>query len=248
MERKNNVIAIITARGGSKGLPRKNVRNLAGKPLIAHSILAALNSSFINRCIVSTEDEEIKQVSLQWGAEICDRPIELATDYAMSKDVVCHALLQLHDKGVFPDYFVLLQPTSPLRTEKHLDECLDTFLSSNFSSVMSVAETEHHPYKCLTCDDSGQLQPFHDVQSLDMPRQLLPKVFRQNGAIYGVRTQLFLKARTFFVPPVMSYVMSANDSIDIDNRSDLEMAEVIIKNKSFVGAVQCEKYKTNCKT
>ena len=235
---KNILVAIITARGGSKGLPRKNIADLAGKPLISYSILAALKSEYISRCIVSTEDEEIKQVSLQWGAEVCDRPVELATDQAMSRDVTYHTLMSLQEHGTVPDYFVLLQPTSPLRSHVHVDECLGAFLHNRFNSVMSVTEAEHHPYKYLTHTDDGQLQPFHNAISLDMPRQLLPQVYRQNGAIYAMSTELFLKTKSFFVPPVMPYIMSAIDSIDIDNYFDLVMAETVIKSKASMERVK----------
>lgn len=229
MTPENNLVyAIITARGGSKGVPRKNIRMLHGKPLIAYSILAALACPLISRCLVTTDDADIKQISLQWGAEVIDRPAELSTDTSLSQDVVRHALEYI-EKGLgLPEYFVLLQPTSPMRNAAHLQECLASYLNSDYLSAISVTEMEHHPYKCLTVDQ-GKLNPFHDVYSLDKPRHLLPKIYRQNGAIYVLKTTDFLQHNSFFIPPAMPFVMSQQESIDIDSEFDFFLAERIIE-------------------
>lgn len=226
---KKTIIAIITARGGSKGLPRKNIRLLDGKPLIAHSILAATRCPHISRCVVTTEDPEIKEVSLQWGAEVIDRPQHLATDTALSRDVVAHVLEELRGRGEFPDYFALLQPTSPLRTEKHLSECIELFLSSDKASAVSVTEAEHHPYKFFKVTDGGEFEPMVDYETLEAPRQLLPKIYRQNGAIYVLASDAFLSGTSFCIPPILPYYMNHETSIDIDNAFDLSVAEMIIK-------------------
>jgi len=218
------IIAIITARGGSKGLPRKNLRLLAGKPLIAHSILAAINSVYISRCIVSTEDEEIKKNSLQWGAEVYDRPSHLASDTSLSRDVIRHILEELKEEGALPTYFTLLQPTSPLRTAEDIDNCLAKFFLSEYNSAVSVTVSEHHPYKCFLLEKEA-LVPLYDMENLDKPRQSLPKVYRANGAIYVVKSEMFLKENSFFVPPMMPYEMSMESSIDIDTEFDLSIAE-----------------------
>lgn len=220
-----SIYAIITARGGSKGVPRKNVRMLAGKPLIAHTILSALQCAKINRCIVSTEDAEIKEVSIKWGAQVIDRPVELAKDTSLSRDVVKHVLETLAFQKELSDYFVLLQPTSPLRTATHIMESIELLLhSKGCNCVVSMTEAEHHPYKsCIKVN--GRLQPVYDYASLETPRQLLPKAYRPNGAIYCMKSVDFLEKQTFFVPPCVPYVMSAEDSVDIDSEKDLAMAE-----------------------
>lgn len=221
------VIAIIPARGGSKGLPRKNVRLLAGKPLIAYSILAARECSWINRCIVSTEDPEIKRVSLEYGAEVIDRPTELATDLALSADVVRHVLETLSGTGHPPEYFVLLQPTSPLRTGHHIQQCLQAFLVSSAACIISVTETEHHPYKDFSLDH-GLLSPLFGAEYLSQPRQRLPAVYRQNGAIYAMKSRTFLEHNGFFVEPALPFFMANKESIDIDSGSDLLAAELLL--------------------
>jgi len=222
-----SVIAIITARGGSKGVLKKNIRMLSGKPLIAYSIVAALECPYVSRCLVTTDDPEIKQISLKWGAEVIDRPEELSTDISLSQDVVRHALEAIRKESELPEYFVLLQPTSPLRNATHLRECLESLLNSNNLSAMSVTGIEHHPYKCLIMEH-GNLYPFHDVDSLDKPRQLLPQIYRPNGAIYALKCADFLSCNTFYVPPVMPYYMDQQFSIDIDTEIDFVLAEQII--------------------
>lgn len=223
-----NIYAIILARGGSKGLPRKNLHPLADKPLIAHTIIAALDCPQISRCIVSTEDAEIKQVSIAWGAEVLDRPAELATDTAMSRDVVKSLLLVLREQNCLPDYFVLLQPTSPLRNAKHLSECIQLFFTAQSKCAISVTETEHHPYKSVYISEDG-LKPLFEAEALEAPRQTLPKIYRPNGAIYLMPSKLFLENCTFFIPPVFPYIMVSQESIDIDTALDLTIAESILR-------------------
>lgn len=226
-----SIAAIITARGGSKGVPRKNLRMLAGKPLIAHSILAALHCNLISKCVVSTEDQEIAEVSREWGAEIIERPSELAGDMSSSIDVVLHALDTLKKESCLPDYFVLLQPTSPIRNEVHLNACIEKFFTSNMKSALSVTEVEHHPYKSFYMENEC-LVPLFDNESLHKPRQLLPKVYRSNGAIYMMESTQFMESRTFFVEPAMPFIMSSEDSIDIDTELDFIIAESIINSRT----------------
>lgn len=222
-----SIVAIITARGGSKGLIRKNVRELAGKPLIAHTIEAALKSELVTDCLVTTEDPEIKKVSLAAGAEVLDRPVELAGDESLSRDVVLHALKGLEQKGRLPEYFILLQPTSPLRTSLHIDACVKQFFEKGGGSCVSVTCSEHSPYKMFHCVQ-GQLTPLFSWEGLDKPRQKLPVTFRHNGAIYLVASKDFLAEETFFVKPVVPYIMEEADSIDIDSVEDLALCERLL--------------------
>lgn len=192
--------------------------------MIAYTIEAALRCPLVGRCIVTTDDPEIKAVATAEGAEVLDRPAALATDHASSEDAVAHVLDWLDSHNELPTYFTLLQPTSPLRNVTHLADCLSQFLASNFACVISVCEVDHHPYKSFTLIN-GQLQPLGRINQLSLPRQSLPEVFRQNGAIYAMRSETFRAEHTFFAAPAMPYVMRKEDSIDVDTRLDFEMAE-----------------------
>lgn len=216
--------AIITARGGSKGIPQKNIHPLAGKPLIFYTIEAARNCRYINDCYVTTDDEEIKEISLKYGAKVIDRPATLAGDHSLSSDAVVHALEFLEKESNLPEFFTLLQPTSPLRNSNHLTECLKSFWVSDCLSCVSVTEADHHPLK-MTISVNGMLKPVLDVESLEAPRQKLPQAFRINGAIYVLKSSLFLQKKTFFVEPVHPYPMSVEESLDIDAIDDLMRAE-----------------------
>ncbi len=223
-----SVTAIIPARGGSKGIPHKNIRTLCGRPLIAYSILAARDCSIVTRCVVTTDDSEIKRISLACGAEVVDRPPELATDTSLSQDAVRHVLEILQRERTRPDFFVLLQPTSPLRTARHLQRCFESFFQADYGCAISVTENEHHPYKSFVVQDNTMM-PLWDVDSLSKPRQLLPKTYRQNGAIYIVRTSDFLERNSFYITPVMPFVMISEESIDIDTEADFILAEHYLK-------------------
>jgi CMP-N,N'-diacetyllegionaminic acid synthase len=223
----SRIFGIIPARGGSRRLPRKNLLPLAGIPLIGHTILAAKACPGITDCIVSTEDAEIKRVSLAYGARVMDRPPHLATDDAQTNEVVAHVLEELRAQGEFPDYVVLLQPTSPLRRAAHLRDCLEAFFASQAACAISVSKEEHHPYKDFLIRE-GLLEPLFAGQNPEMVRQTLPEVYRQNGAIYLLPSELFLASRMFYNPPALAYIMDPEDSIDIDTEVDLLLAELIM--------------------
>ncbi len=223
----NTVYAIITARGGSKGLPRKNILPLAGKPLIAHTIEAALGCPTISRCFVSTDDREIKSVALEWNAEVIDRPAALATDTATSQDVMRHALETLRAAGEMPAQFALLQPTSPLRTSRHIAECIELFFRTGRTCCASATETDHHPYKSFRVEND-RIIPLASFEHMSTPRQTLPVFYRPNGAIYVVSSERFLRENTFITADTAVYVMGRGDSIDIDNSLDLLICEHIL--------------------
>lgn len=224
--REHDAIAVIPARAGSKGLPQKNLRPFCGEPLVAHSIWAALGCRGIRRCLVSTEDSEIRNVALKYGAEVIDRPVALAEDMVRTQEVVRHVLDVLRAEGDDPGHVVLLQPTSPLRTAQHVEACLEAFFASRAASAISVTEIAHHPYKGFLIED-GWLRPLFDSDSLERQRQLLPKAYRQNGAIYVVPTQTFLRRNTFFIPPALAFVMPPEVSIDIDSELDFMLGETL---------------------
>lgn len=225
--------AIITARGGSKGVKRKNIRLVGGKPLIAFSIAAALQCPLVEECYVTSEDAEIIHISEQWGAKSIDRPELLAGDYSLSTDAVAHALHEMQKEKSLPEYFVLLQPTSPLRTSQHLLECLEGFFQSGAVCGISVTYAEHHPWKMLL-KEAGKVRPLHDHKSLEMPRQQLPEALRINGAIYVMASELFLQARSFYIDPAYWYYMDAESSIDIDSELDLKLLELICDEKDLI--------------
>lgn len=221
------IVALIPARGGSKGLPRKNIRLLGGHPLISHTITAALKCPEICSVIVSTEDPEIKETALKWGAKVIDRPRSLAEDDTGSELVVMHALNELKGRGYEFDILLLLQPTSPLRNTKHISESINIYVNSGEAALISVCEAEHTPFKFLEIH-SGYLKPLFSESTLFKPRGLLPKTYRQNGAIYIISVHEFIENRSFLLDNTLPYIMDKYSSVDIDDEHDLKMAECII--------------------
>lgn len=222
-------MAIIPARGGSKGIARKNLALLGGRPLIAWTIDAALNCAAVAETWVSTEDAEIAETARALGAGVIDRPVELAGDQSSSSDVVRHALyVRAAMSTPSPEAFVLLQPTSPLRTARHLAEAL-ALLKANARSVISVCPVDHHPLKMLIETTDGALRPVGSHHNLETPRQALPPAFRQNGAIYAMKCGDFISGEGgFLVQPAAPYRMSVATSVDIDTPADLETAERLL--------------------
>lgn len=230
-ENNKSICAIITARGGSKGLPRKNVLPILKLPLIAYSIKAAQDCQDISDVYVTTDCSEIKAVSKQFGAKVIDRPAALATDTASSYDAVAHCLLTLKEQGKEYDNFVLLQPTSPLRNSRHVSEAINLFFENDAQSCISFCEAEHHPYKDFIQDSDG-FRPVSKLEYISMPRQELPKAYRQNGAIYILNCDGFLNGNeSFMLNPMCPYLMSREDSVDIDSKDDLESAELFLLKK-----------------
>lgn len=226
--------AIITARGGSKRLPKKNVLELAGKPLIAWTIEAAKKSSKIEDVIVTTDSEEIEKVAIEFGARVpFKRPAELSNDTATSFDVVKHCLDYLNeneDKQV--EYLVLLQPTSPLRSSEDIEKAIELLESKKASAVVSVCPTEHSPLWSNTLDDSLNLDSFLRDEVKNTRSQDLPAYYRLNGAIYVCRVEEFLKEKSFFLSKnSFAYVMSTEDSVDIDTKLDFVVADFLLKQK-----------------
>lgn len=230
-------LAIIPARGGSKGLPRKNVRLLGGIPLIAHTIRAALNSH-VERVIVTTDDDEIADVAREWGAEVpFKRPPELSNDQATSLSVLIHALEYMETMEKYPvDHVVYLQPTSPFRNAGHIDESLQRYRDLDKISLISVTDVhEFHPYFMFTMDPSGVLEPLHKLDKRPLRRQDLPSIYRINGAIYISRRQYYHNieptAAIFDWNSLAAFVMDAPSSIDINDYLDFQQAEWLLKSQ-----------------
>ena len=225
MYKGKTFLAVIPARGGSKRLPRKNVLDLNGKPLIAYSIEAGLKSKYIDKVIVTSDDDEILTISERYGADTIKRPDELASDTATTFDAIKHAMENCERY----DYIILLQPTSPLRNEKHIDEAIELLESKNADAVVSVCEMDHSPLWSNTLDDSLSMKGFLRDEVLNKRSQDLEKYYRLNGAIYICKTEKLLEERGFFLKEnIYAYVMDRENSIDIDEEIDFKMAEVIL--------------------
>jgi CMP-N,N'-diacetyllegionaminic acid synthase len=231
-EVKAGITAVITARGGSKRLPGKNLRMLGGIPLIAHTIRAAKGARGVATCAVTTDDDEIARVAQAEGAQIVRRPAALATDASSSADAVAHALDELERGGGLTDLFVLLQPTSPLRSARHIEEAVALFSRGGCESLVSVTPAEHHPHKMLGLDKDGFLVPLNDDGAPESPQQLLPPAFRPNGAIYLLGVDTFRRTQAFIVPRAMPYIMDGESSIDIDSALDFELAEAVLARRA----------------
>jgi len=230
MIRKKNILAIIPARGGSKGIPRKNIKLLFGKPLISYSITEALKSIYINKVIVSTEDSEIAKISQKYGAEVLERPNELATDTADSDEVIFHVLQELKKKHFRTDLVVFLQPTSPLRRATDIDTAIKIFCDHDCDSVISVSEPPHSPFWCFTIENTF-LKPIFDERFLHTRRQDLPVSYIPNGAIYISTPEKLTHNNGFYGKKIIPYIMSPETSIDIDNRNDFAIAEMAMKQR-----------------
>src|SRR3989344_6805752 len=237
-KKKTGVIAVIPARGGSKGLPGKNIRLLGGKPLIAHSIEAAKKSTLIERVIVTTDDEEIAQVAREYGAEVpFIRPTELAQDDTPPDPVLKHVLEFLKEKeGVVPEIIVWLEPPCPFRTAQEIDEAI-TLLRNDpeADSLRAVIEPFQNPFKSWTIEGK-YLKPLIDVKGQALhtgPRQKTQKVYWQNGALFLLKYDTIMKKGNFFGDNILPFVMSSDRFDDIDKKEDLEFAEWYLKNFKF---------------
>jgi len=224
------ILAIIPARGGSKGIPRKNVCLLAGRPLIAYAIEAALAAESLDRVIVSTEDDEIAATATDLGAEVRMRPEILARDDTPTLTVLQHHIAQLAAEDYRPDAVMTLQPTSPLRAASHIDSAAELFASDSAAdSLVSCVEVPHifHPCSVMHKDDGGYLRPFMDSKSSPTRRQDKGRVFARNGAaIYITRAQRLSKY--IFGGRLLAFPMAADESVDIDSEVDLVEAERLL--------------------
>lgn len=224
----NQILAIIPARSGSKRLPKKNLRILKGRPLLYYTIDAVKNSKYVNRIVVSTEDDTIAQVSQSYGAEIIMRPPELATDESSTISVVINVLEQLHKKEKYnPDLIVLLQPTSPLRSTEDIDNAINTFQNSSKDSLISVTVYEHSPYWAFRIE-KDLLQP-EFTQDSPKRSQDIPTLYRPNGAIFITRPETLLKNRSFYTNQIIPFIMPKEKSIDIDDEFDFSLVEFLLK-------------------
>ena len=228
MLQSHKYLPIITARGGSKGIIGKNIADLNGKPLIVYTIESFKKSNVGGDCFVTTDCEKIAAISEQAGAKIIYRPPEISGDSASSASAVIHVIDTLKSSGAcnYTD-FILLQPTSPLRSAKDIDNAIALYETGKGNSVVSMAEVESHPYKYFKAVGNS-VEPLFGQEYLAMPRQQLPKVLKQNGAIYIGSIERFLEKEDFCSPPTIPYIMGPESSIDIDTLLDLELTKLIL--------------------
>lgn len=229
MFNNETILAIITARGGSKGIIRKNIRKIAGKPLIAWTIEAGKKSKYIDRMILSSEDGEIIKIAQNYGCEVpFVRPTELALDNTSSVDVVLHAVNTIKNKY---DVILLLQPTSPLRNEVDIDDCIEFFFKKNGVTCTSIRETQEPPFRMYYLNDK-KIVPILKRQHYNR-RQDMPITYITNGAIYLVRTDYFCIKKRFVDEDTLGYIMPLDKSFDVDTEDDLKKCEEILSNHNM---------------
>ena len=226
------VVGLITARGGSKGIPRKNITPVAGKPLMAWTIEAARSAQSLGRVIVSTDDAEHAEVARAWGAEVPFlRPAALAGDYSLHVDTVVHALEWLAAHGDRPEFVMTLQPTSPLRTAEDIDAAVRLAADRSASTVVSVSQAMTHPFLTMSVTDDGKLADFIPKPS-DLRRQSFPQAYALNGAIFLHRCESLLAGRQMCPADAYAYLMPIDRSLDIDTPWDLHVAELILRDRA----------------
>ena len=228
------VLAIIPARGGSKGLPGKNIKALCGKPLIAWSIEVAKACSDIDRIVASTDDRKIAEVAKKYGAEApFIRPVELANDTASTIDVIFHALDWFKEHQDYqPEYILLLQSTSPLRAVEDIRGAIQMLKDKNARAIVSVCETDHHPWWSNTLPENSSMKAFLRPETLNKRRQDLPVFYRLNGAIYLADTDYLYECNGFLGPYTFAYNMPKNRSGDIDSALDFKLVALLLREKN----------------
>lgn len=235
------ILAIIPARGGSKGIPGKNIKPIAGKPLIAWMIMAAKGSKHVTRVIVSTDDENIAAVTREHGAEVPFlRPKEIAQDLSTDVEFLTHALEFLEEKeGYEPEIVLRLPPTSPLCTSAHIDEGIETLLADDsLDAVRPIHEAPKHPYKLWKiAEDEKHIEPFLPKsftgfdEPHNLPRQLFPKVYVHTGAMDVMRRDTILKQKSTSGKRLGYFFMKPEDSVNIDSPMDFEIAEILLRRR-----------------
>ena len=238
MNKQSPYIAIIPARGGSKRLPGKNLMMLAGKPLIAWTTEAAIESGVFDRVVVSTDNWEMAVLAAQFGAEVpFMRPEELALDNTPSIEVLIHAVNELlAGKETHWTHLACLQPTSPLRTAENIREAVKLLEEKQADAIVSVCKSEHSPLWSNTLPTSLSLDAFIPESIQKTPSQQLPAYYRLNGALYFCRISRMIEERTLFLKTgAYAYRMSRKDSIDIDDQVDFDLAGIYLGQRGSQG-------------
>lgn len=236
------ILALIPARGGSKGLPNKNIKLLLNHPLIAYSIKLAGASSFINRTIVSTDSEEIAEISRKYGAETPFlRPPEISGDLSTDMEVFLHTLHWLKEnEGYVPDFIIQLRATSPIRFVDEIDGCIKKLIDSDADSLRIITPAPCNPYKMWTFDSTDDgMQPLLTVEGLDepynSPRQILPKTYWQVGTLDVIRTSSIFENNSLSGKKILGHIIPNEHCVDIDTLEDFEKAEKLITRFKSIG-------------
>ena len=226
------MLGIISARANPKGIPGKNFKLLNGKPLIGYTIEEGIKSK-INRLIVSTDSSEIAKISKDFGAEVpFFRPSGLSQDDSVIEDSILHVLKKLKEgEGYQPDIIVLLQPTSPLRTARHINDCIDLLKEKKVDSIVSVSKPLEHPAEMVYWNQSGKMFFLSDIffQEKKFQRQQYPTFLFINGAVYVFQYQSLMEKKSRFGDKTLPYEMRQMDSIDIDSMDDFKIAEALLQ-------------------
>ena len=222
---KNLFVALIPARGGSKGLKKKNLYPVNNKPLISWTIESAISSHYLEQIFVSSDDNSILEIASKEGVNCIERPANLAEDTSSMESVIMHSIEQIDKQGIGFKYLILLQPTSPLRDSKDIDSACKKFIQLKADSLISVTNVESSVLKTLVKDNNGFLRPAFDNKFPSMNRQQLPLAYKPNGAIYIINKKLFLNNPTLFQKNTAMYEMRENKSIDVDSINDIHTIE-----------------------
>ena len=234
MAKKLKILGVIPARGGSKSIPRKNIKKLGKHPLIAYSIFSAKKSRILTDIIVSTDDKEIIKIAKKYGAEVpFVRPKHLATDKALAVPTIQHAASFMEKKnGFLYDYVVMIQPTCPLTLAVDFDKALNKLIKTKANSVISVVEVGPiHPWRMKKIVND-KLVDYSKEKVENMPRQKLPKIYIRSGDIYAVKRNILMKKNTFKGKDSRPYIMPIKRSVNIDSMTDFWLSEILIKNNA----------------
>lgn len=230
MYNNSRILALIPARGGSKGIKNKNIIDLNGQPLISYSIQASMDSKYIDETVVTTDSEEIANISKKYGANVpFMRPAELASDQAKTVDAVLHAIKSLNEMGKQFDVLVLLQPTQPLRTAADIDEAIKRFFATGMRGLVSISAVNEHPLLMRTMDENGNIKSILGENST-CRRQDMKSYYIVNGCIY-INRIAEISPNTSFNDNLVGYVMGAAHSVDIDDKKDLFLAEYYLQKR-----------------
>ena len=231
MINNKKIIAIIPARGGSKGLPGKNILELCGKPLIAWTIKNALHSKYIDEVIVSTEDKEIAKISKEYGALVIERPEELARDDSPTIDAIMHVINWFESREEYFDIVILLEPTSPLRKDNDLDNAVEHFIENidRADSLVSVGEVHMENPHITKKIENGYVKPLIEIDKNVHQRQQLPKVYFPYGVIYLALTIALKKHKTFYLERTIPYFIERWQNYEIDDIYDFIGIETILR-------------------
>lgn len=230
---EKTILAVVPARGGSKGIPGKNLALAGGRPLLAWTLDAARTSQFVDRTVVSTDDPSIAATARDLGGEAPFlRPAEISGDSASPMLAIDHALAWLErEEGWRPDYVMLLQPTSPLRLAEDIDNACRLAVEKDADAVVSVTEAVPHPYLTRSIDSDGKLADFLTLPGGYPRRQDFPDVYTLNGAIYLAKREILASQGTFYTSRTYAYVMPTARSLDIDTPWELHLADLLLREK-----------------